>query len=279
MKTCLKCNKEHNGSFGSGNYCCKSCANSHVRTDESKLLTSKSVKNSEKVIQAVKERSIKREALKKNKKTIEEKYPDRSKVFTQNKKEILLKTLEWINNKKSLTYICNKLECSRNTLKKFFKINKIIYNGNQGNKGVYVTNPLVDNFKGSIGTVKQRIKDENLLDYSKCGECGIKEWNKKEIGLELHHKNGNRKDNRLENLIYLCPNCHSQTDTHRAKNKKYLKKITSEELLEILKKSKSINEALKEANMSTSQTNYARAKRLVKKFELFKEDNNPYSFN
>ena len=33
---CIKCNKEHDGSFGSGKYCSKSCANSRVRTDEVK---------------------------------------------------------------------------------------------------------------------------------------------------------------------------------------------------------------------------------------------------
>lgn len=52
-----------------------------------------------------------------------------------------------------------------------------------------------------------------------CEECGTGElWNRKSITLELHHRNGNRKDNRLENLQILCPNCHSQTDTYRSKN-------------------------------------------------------------
>src|SRR6266581_689551 len=66
--------------------------------------------------------------------------------------------------------------------------------------------------------VKQRIIDENLIEY-KCIKCGIiDEWNGKLIKLDIDHINGNPADNRLENLRFLCPSCHSQTDTHRGKN-------------------------------------------------------------
>lgn len=40
------------------------------------------------------------------------------------------------------------------------------------------------------------------------------------IPLELDHINGKRRDNRLENLRILCPNCHSLQPTHRGRNKK-----------------------------------------------------------
>lgn len=51
-------------------------------------------------------------------------------------------------------------------------------------------------------------------------ECGQEsEWNGKFLQLQIDHINGLRWDNRPENLRYLCPNCHSQTDTFGSKNK------------------------------------------------------------
>lgn len=49
----------------------------------------------------------------------------------------------------------------------------------------------------------------------KCGNIGI--WEDKELILELDHINGISNDNRVENLRWICPNCHSQTETYRRK--------------------------------------------------------------
>lgn len=64
---------------------------------------------------------------------------------------------------------------------------------------------------------KNRLIKANLIEY-KCSCCGITEWNGKPLTLQLHHINGNNRDNRLENLTFLCPNCHSQTDNFSGKN-------------------------------------------------------------
>ena len=60
--------------------------------------------------------------------------------------------------------------------------------------------------------------------FTKCDD-GVLMWNKKKIVLQLEHKNGNRTDNRLENLEFLCPNCHSQTQTFCGGNTKKRKTI------------------------------------------------------
>jgi hypothetical protein len=52
-----------------------------------------------------------------------------------------------------------------------------------------------------------------------CWHCGITEWNDKPIVLEIEHKDGNGYNNDPTNLELLCPNCHSQTDTWKARNK------------------------------------------------------------
>jgi 5-methylcytosine-specific restriction endonuclease McrA len=57
----------------------------------------------------------------------------------------------------------------------------------------------------------------------KCVECGVCDtYNGREIKLQLDHINGINTDNRIENLRFLCPNCHSQTKTFSGKrHRKY----------------------------------------------------------
>lgn len=71
--------------------------------------------------------------------------------------------------------------------------------------------------------VKFLIIKNALLEY-KCSKCSITSWQNEEINLQMDHINGNKCDNRLENLRFLCPNCHSQTDTFCGKNIKREKK-------------------------------------------------------
>jgi hypothetical protein len=74
----------------------------------------------------------------------------------------------------------------------------------------------------SKSSLKRRIINGNMLPYvcEVCGNDGT--WNAIKLSLQLEHKNGDNFDNRLENLCFLCPNCHSQTDTYAGKkNKKH----------------------------------------------------------
>jgi hypothetical protein len=51
-----------------------------------------------------------------------------------------------------------------------------------------------------------------------CEACGLVEWRGRPLTMALHHINGDRHDNRLENLALLCPNCHSQTANFAGRN-------------------------------------------------------------
>jgi hypothetical protein len=71
--------------------------------------------------------------------------------------------------------------------------------------------------------IRKRVKSRNLLPYS-CAVCGCKAFhNNLPLVLHMDHINGHRTDNRLENLRWLCPNCHSQTDTYTGKNRRKAK--------------------------------------------------------
>lgn len=72
--------------------------------------------------------------------------------------------------------------------------------------------------------VKNRIINNGLKEY-KCEVCGISEWLEKRLVIELHHVNGDPTDNRLENLQFLCPNCHSQTHNYCKKEELRTKNV------------------------------------------------------
>ena len=68
---------------------------------------------------------------------------------------------------------------------------------------------------------KRTVKEFLLAEQNgKCASCGISTvWNGKPLVFDLEHKDGDSENNTRENLELLCPNCHSQTDTYKAKNK------------------------------------------------------------
>ena len=69
--------------------------------------------------------------------------------------------------------------------------------------------------------LRKRLRRENLIPHDNCAICNIERmWNGKPLVLHIDHINGVPNDNRLENLRFLCPNCHSQTDTYSGRNNK-----------------------------------------------------------
>lgn len=86
-----------------------------------------------------------------------------------------------------------------------------------------------ENSKINRAAVKSRIIKNHLMEY-KCRDCGnIGWWNNKPLTLQLEHINGIPNDNRLENLCFLCPSCHSQTDTYSGKKLKKEKHFVPKE--------------------------------------------------
>jgi Zn finger protein HypA/HybF involved in hydrogenase expression len=96
----------------------------------------------------------------------------------------------------------------------------------------------------SFGPISKRIKkekiDRNLLSFelksdqerrkivlqeqkNKCNICLNNDgWYGNKLVFHFHHKDGNKKNNRRENVEYLCPNCHSITDNYGFKGKTHI---------------------------------------------------------
>jgi len=100
----------------------------------------------------------------------------------------------------------------------------------------------------------------------KCECCGTTEWLGQPINLEIHHLNGDRSDNRLENLQLLCPNCHSYTNTFCYKSKDT--QVQENDFVEALLISSNIRAALIKLGLTPSGGNYSRAYALIEKYNI-----------
>ena len=135
--------------------------------------------------------------------------------------------LKWIKQEKTKTFIANELNCKIDTLNVYLKKMGIEYNGNKG--GRHTQKPKKDRWslneylEKSIsiqpGKIRRKILQEGIKPYC-CENCGLSTWLGNPIPLELHHIDGDKTNNTLENFQLLCPNCHALTDSYRGKNVK-----------------------------------------------------------
>ena len=101
--------------------------------------------------------------------------------------------------------------------------NEFTYNDSQSG-GKYCCNACQGEYqvksKLRIGTTlsgaMRKYLNKVLGDKCECGQGRI--WNGIPLTLQIDHRNGNIKDNRIENLRLICPNCHTQTDNWGVKN-------------------------------------------------------------
>lgn len=67
---------------------------------------------------------------------------------------------------------------------------------------------------GATNRLKRDLIEFGYKEH-KCEKCGKTEFMGEEIPVELHHMDGDRNNNSLDNLQILCPNCHALTDNFR----------------------------------------------------------------
>ena len=140
------------------------------------------------------------------------------KSFTKEQLELI------VNESKSKNEVIKKLGYHTRSqsvykgLEKRLLEDKIDYSHFGYNPVYDLSEVLIENSTYNTQTLKKRIIRLNLIPY-KCEICGNEGiWLGKELILQLDHINGIHTDNRLENLRFLCANCHSQTDTFSGKN-------------------------------------------------------------
>ena len=120
--------------------------------------------------------------------------------------------------------MARQLNCNPKTINPVLERLGLEYAGNRSGKGLSKKIPkmtlseYLSNSK-DIQSNKVRIKllEEDIKEH-KCECCGLSTWLGKPIPLELHHKDGDRHNNTLDNFELLCPNCHAFTESYRGKN-------------------------------------------------------------
>jgi len=153
------------------------------------------------------------------------------KEETERKNELLI--VDLIKSSNSLYEVCKKLNKKptntnykklRNISKKYnVDISKMEKNKHQKRKPYTVDEVLCVDSKVNSYKVRNLLLKKGSKEY-RCESCKRTKWKGKDIPLQLHHINGINTDNRLENLMLLCPNCHALTDSYCGKNKAKKKK-------------------------------------------------------
>jgi len=134
--------------------------------------------------------------------------------------------VDWIEQGRPKNWICREIKCRPTTLDSYLKKNNIEYKGNQGNRGFAISNnrKSAETYLGTdiiidSSKLRKKLIDDGIKSYE-CERCKNSQWMGEKIPLDLHHIDGDRFNNNLNNLQILCKNCHGLTPNH-SRVKKY----------------------------------------------------------
>ena len=180
----------------------------------------------------------------------------------------LVELKEIVKNNTSFSEVMRQLgyqsfTSQQSALKQYLDDNNIDYSHFKGHAWNKTEIPLSDD--NDFGVVNKRTIREILLKERpyKCEKCGLTDWLGEPISLQVHHIDGNSNHNTRNNLMLLCPNCHSQTDNWCHKNVNRHTNIDDNIFLEALKNNDSICAACRELGITPNQNAYIRARKLL----------------
>lgn len=136
--------------------------------------------------------------------------------------------LQWIQEERPKSWIAAQLKCKPQTLNNWLQRMNIKYDGQQNKKGQAkgsgISNyiPVEEYIKLPnirIPLLKQKLIREGYKEW-RCEKCNLSTWLDQPIPLELHHIDGNHYNNNLNNLMILCPNCHTFTEGYNRKHER-----------------------------------------------------------
>ena len=246
---CEKCKNDHNGSYGSGRFCSSKCARS-FSTSEKRKEINKKVSNTLKGYKTVSGGKIKicdygcgQEAsyqLKNGKWCCQDSYNKCPSLKSKNSRG--LKTAHKRNNHPGFpkdAYL-KAHESYRKNLQEKYKLLS---------------------FEEKPTAERRRIVLNE--QEGKCLICKIDKWCDKPITLHFDHIDGDRHNNKRENVRFICPNCHSQTKTYCKGNNKNLPDEKLKNLL--IETNFNFSKTLDLAGLCTGGYNWNRLKKISNK--------------